>query len=253
MPGISAGMTWWRTWTSFLCIDTLQKVRSAAIGRDGAYAADYKAMTPLKTFADAHGLCVLLLHHLRKMGDDGDPFNRIRGTNGIMGALDTSIVLDRVVRSDENATLSIIGRDIESQDKIVKFNKETCRWEMQGDADWLEKQSAKLAYQDNAVVKTIKKLLEQSPDDQWSGSMSELMNAGRYIAKATLAPTTRKLISKVKALEGPLFTYDGITHSRAKNGGGGGKHVFSLDINQPLMNNAKYNDNQRLQRYQRYA
>lgn len=213
--------------TKLIVIDTLQKVRSAAIGRDGAYAADYKAMTPLKTFADAHGLCVLLVHHLRKMGDDGDPFNRISGTNGIMGSLDTSIVLDREMRADENTTLSIVGRDIESQDKIVKFNKETCRWEMQGDADWLAEQRAELEYQDSPIVQTIKKLLDQSPDGQWSGSMSELMNAGRYIARANLAPNSRKLTSEVAMLEPLLLDYDGITHSRTKNGSGGSKHCFS--------------------------
>lgn len=213
--------------TKLIVIDTLQKVRPASTGRVGAYEADYRAMTPLKTFADAHGLCVLLVHHLRKMGDDGDPFNRISGTNGIVGALDTSMVLDRAVRADENATLSIIGRDIESQGKVVKFNKETCRWEMQGDADWLAEQWARLEYQDNPIVKTIKKLLDQSPDGQWDGSMSELLNAGRYIARANLAPNSRKLTIEVTKLEPLLLDYDGITHSRTKNGSGGSKHCFS--------------------------
>ena len=217
-----------RPQTKLIVIDTLQKVRPPAIGREGAYAADYKAMTPLKAFADKHTLCILLVHHLRKMGDDGDPFNRISGTNGIMGALDTSIVLDREERAAEDTTFSATGRDIESQDKIIRFDKEMCRWKMQGDADWLSEQRARLEYQDNPIVKTIKKLLDQSPDGQWSGNMSDLMNAGRYIARANLAPTNRKLTSEVHKLEPLLLDYDGITHSRTKKGSSGGsKHYFS--------------------------
>lgn len=227
-----------RPQTKLIVIDTLQKVRPPAIGREGAYAADYKAMTPLKAFADKHTLCILLVHHLRKMGDDGDPFNRISGTNGIMGALDTSIVLDREERAAEDTTFSATGRDIESQDKIIRFDKETCRWKMQGDADLLAEQRARQEYQNNPIVKTIKKLLDDSPDGQWSGSMSDLMSAGRYIARANLAPTTQKLTREVKKLDPLLLDYDGIIHSRASHGTGGGKHFFSsCNSNVPIVPN----------------
>ena len=211
--------------TVFVAVDTFQIVRNNSI--DTSYANDYEEIRILKQLADELGICLLLVHHLRKMGDDSDPFNRISGTNGIMGALDTSIVLDREERAAEDTTFFATGRDIESQDKIIRFDKETCRWKMQGDADWLEEQRARQEYQNNPIVKTIKKLLDDSPDGQWSGNMSDLMSAGRYIARTNLAPTNRKLTSEVNKLEPLLLDYDGITHSRANNGDGGGKHHFS--------------------------
>lgn len=211
--------------TGLIVIDTLQKVRGGTQGREGAYANDYREVGTLKSFADQYGIALLLVHHLRKMRDDGDPFNMISGTNGIMGAADTTMVLTKEKRGDENATLSIVGRDVESSDAVVRFNKETCHWENLGDADWLAEQRAKLEYRDSPIVKTIKKLLEQSPEG-WDGTAQQILDAGRFIAKTYLAPTARDLSSKIKSLDKPLFDYDGIIHERKSNGSGGGRHRF---------------------------
>lgn len=211
--------------TGLIVIDTLQKVRGATQGREGAYANDYREVGALKTFADQHGIALLLVHHLRKMRDDGDPFNMISGTNGIMGAADTTMVLTKEKRDDDNATLSIVGRDVESSDTVLRFNKETCLWENLGDADWVEEQRAKQEYQDSPIVKTIKKLVEQSPEG-WQGTMRQLMDAGRFIARTYLAPSPRDLSSKLKALDKPLFDYDNIIHDRATHGNAGYKHRF---------------------------
>ena len=51
--------------TKLIIIDTLQKVREVG-GDNYSYANDYQIMTRLKSFADAHGLCLLLVHHTRK-------------------------------------------------------------------------------------------------------------------------------------------------------------------------------------------
>lgn len=87
--------------TGLIIIDTLQRVRGAVHGKEGAYAADYREVGGLKAFADKYGIAVLLVHHLRKMADDSDPFNRISGTNGLMGASDTALVLTKEKRGDE--------------------------------------------------------------------------------------------------------------------------------------------------------
>ena len=42
---------------------------------------------------DELDICLLLVHHLRKQGDS-DPFNKLTGTTGIVGAVDTAVVLD---------------------------------------------------------------------------------------------------------------------------------------------------------------
>lgn len=190
--------------TGLIVIDTLQKVRGCAQGREGAYATDYREAGALKAFADKHNVSLLAVHHLRKMMDDADPFNRISGTNGIAGAADTMMVLSKEKRGDDNATLSIVGRDVEPTDMVLMFNKATCYWENLGDADWYAERQARLAYEGSPIVKTIKKLLEQSPDG-WKGTAQQLLDAGTYIARVPLADSTRSLTAKVKELDRLLF------------------------------------------------
>ena len=51
--------------TGLVVIDTLQKVRSC--DQSGSmYASDYKDVSALKSLADKYGICILLIHHLRK-------------------------------------------------------------------------------------------------------------------------------------------------------------------------------------------
>lgn len=212
--------------TGLIVIDTLQRVRGAAHGKEGAYAADYREVGALKAFADSHNVALLLVHHLRKMKDDGDPFNMISGTNGIMGAADATLVLTKEKRGDSNATLSVVGRDIESSDTVLRFNKDTCYWENLGDADWFAEQQARREYQESPIIRTIKKLLEQSPEG-WIGTAQQLLEAGRFISHTSLAPSPRDLSGKLKGLSKSLLDYDGIVYERKSNGSGGGKHSFS--------------------------
>ena len=129
-----------------IVIDTLQKIRGEERTSSSVYAADYAVMGQLKEFADRHGICLLLVHHLRKMSDDADPFNRIAGSNGIFGAADAAMVLARSKRSDPRTTLSLTGRDVEEQELILTFDKARCRWQVLGDADEVEAQDERAAY-----------------------------------------------------------------------------------------------------------
>ena len=72
--------------TKLIIIDTLQKVREVG-GDNYCYANDYQIMARLKSFADAHCLCMLLVHHTRKQNAD-DKFDMISGTSGLLGAAD---------------------------------------------------------------------------------------------------------------------------------------------------------------------
>ena len=196
--------------TRLIIIDTLQKIRGAG-GRENAYNADYREMGLLKAFADRHKICILLVHHLRKMADDSDPFNRISGTAAIFGAADVAMVLSREKREDTQTKLSYQGRDIEGGDQILEFDKEAFRWKVLGDESWLAEERARTAYQNNPIVQTIKKLLEQHPEG-WSGTSSELLDAGKVLISVYLANSPRDLTNKLGPLDKPLFDYDKIVH-----------------------------------------
>ena len=212
---------------TLIVVDTLQKVRGATGGKESAYSADYREVGQLKTFADAHGICLLLVHHLRKMKDDDDPFNRISGTSGIFGAADTAMVMTRAKRTDENTTFSVTGRDVDSSDTVLRFDKRTCRWQCLGDADFLARERARLEYEQSPIVDTLRRLLKQG-GGEWSGTMKDLMEAGRILAHTYLAESPEALTRRVRALEPMLFQQDSISHSVARNGSGGRKHTFHL-------------------------
>ena len=58
----------------------------------------------------------------------------LSGTTGISGAVDSSFVLKRSKRNQTNATLSCTGRDIESRELELNFNKDSCTWELIADS-----------------------------------------------------------------------------------------------------------------------
>ena len=116
--------------TVLVIIDTLQMIRGA--GYDNTYANDYRDLSVLKHIADAHGIAILLIHHLRKETAD-DVFNRISGTTAISGAVDSSFTLVEDRRGSGKAKLSCIGRDIEYRELSLERNVENV-WEMVADS-----------------------------------------------------------------------------------------------------------------------
>ena len=116
--------------TVLVIIDTLQMIRGA--GYDNTYANDYRDLSMLKHIADAHGIAILLIHHLRKEFAD-DVFSRISGTTAISGAVDSSFTLVEDRRGSGRATLSCIGRDIEYRELTLERNAENV-WELMSDS-----------------------------------------------------------------------------------------------------------------------
>ena len=116
--------------TRLIVIDTLQMIRGA--GYDNTYANDYRDLSALKRITDAHGIAILLIHHLRKELAD-DVFSRISGTTAISGAVDSSFTLIEDKRGSGKATLSCIGRDIEYRELTLERNVENV-WELVSDS-----------------------------------------------------------------------------------------------------------------------
>ena len=97
--------------TSLIIIDTLQKVREVG-GNNYSYANDYQIITRLKSFSDAYGICLMVVHHTRKQKAD-DAFDMISGTNGLMGAADGAFLLQKEKRTSNAATLEKLCWDLD--------------------------------------------------------------------------------------------------------------------------------------------
>ena len=116
--------------TVLVIIDTLQMIRGTTY--DNTYANDYRDLSVLKRLADANGIAILLIHHLRKEKAD-DVFNRISGTTAISGAVDSSFTLVEKQRGSSRAKLSCIGRDIEYRELELRRNTDNV-WEVTADS-----------------------------------------------------------------------------------------------------------------------
>jgi len=111
-----------------IVIDVFARVRPASRNGENPYDSDYRALGPVQQWATRTGTAVLLLHHTRKAGAD-DPLEMISGTNGLAGAADTVLVLNR----DANgATLYVRGRDIGEKETALEFDQG--QWLAAGDA-----------------------------------------------------------------------------------------------------------------------
>ena len=139
--------------TVLVVVDTFAVVR--ALGGDQTYGSDYQEVRQLKTLADELKITLLMVHHVRKLGDS-DPLNRLSGTTGIVGAADTVLILERSRRSADCATFYATGRDTEYREMELRFHRETCSWELLSDT--LEQPEKRLPQEMQSLVGFMKKV-----------------------------------------------------------------------------------------------
>ncbi|MBQ3112791.1 MAG: AAA family ATPase [Phascolarctobacterium sp.] len=146
-----------------IIIDTLQKVRPLSEGIAG-YASDYSALSSFKYLTDKYGICILLVHHTRKL-DSSDAFDMISGTNGLLGAADGAIVINKNKRIENKATINIVGRDQPDMQIAVEFNRSSLIWELS------QEPLSKTCEKNDPLIVAINSFLKES----WSGTATELL------------------------------------------------------------------------------
>ncbi len=208
-----------------IIVDTLQFIRGKAGKNEGVYATDCREMKLLKNFADNHGVGFLLVHHVRKMSDV-DSFNRISGSNGLMGTCDNTYIMTKDKRSDELTTFEMTGRDVYMTEKKIK-QLDNCSWQVVANAEEMAEMQEKRLYENNDIVRVVKQLLKEKPDG-WSGTMDTFLCEGSHFLGYALAFNASKLAREINKLDTALAV-DGIMH-KAPNGGGrnGRVHSFSF-------------------------
>ena len=151
--------------TNLIIIDTLQKVREVG-GDSYSYANDYQIIARLKSFADANGICLLLVHHTRKQNAD-DKFDMISGTNGLLGAADGAFLLTKEKRTSNTAVLEVSGRDQQDMKLHLVRNEQTLAWDLERTETELWK-----APPEPVLEEIAKRITADTP--KWVGSPTEL-------------------------------------------------------------------------------
>lgn len=165
-----------------IIIDTLQKVRETG-GDKFSYASDYDIVTKLKQFSDVYGICLLVVHHTRKL-ESADSFDMISGTNGLLGAADGAFVMQKEKRTENKAILEVAGRDQQDQRLLLNFNRQVCLWELTKAETELWKEPI------DPVLEVLVNFMENQ--QEWSGTATDLLE---QLPKLTMQPNvlTRKL------------------------------------------------------------
>ena len=188
-----------------IIIDTLQKVREVG-GEKFSYASDYEIVTKLKAFSDAYGICLLVVHHTRKM-ESSDSFDMISGTNGLLGAADGAFVMQKDKRTDNRAELEIAGRDQQDQKLWLNFNREICIWELVRTETELWKEP------DDPILEAITGLItEEQPE--WRGTATELIQQLQLEIQPNVL--TRKLNISIER----LYVEHGIRYENSRGHSG---------------------------------
>lgn len=205
--------------TNLVIIDTLQKVRETE-GDTYSYARDYDIIAGLKAFADKTGICLLLVHHTRKQKSD-DSFDRISGTNGLLGAADGAFIMYKSKRTDGDATIEVSGRDQPDKHFLLSRNKETLCWDFKGERS--------LDYTEplEPVLEAVGRFIN-AENPTWKGTATEL------IEKLSLNIKPNALSLKLNVNAGKLYNLYFVQYSNSRSHKGR-KITLRYDVNHTIM------------------
>jgi len=144
------------------------------------YTDDYQIVGGLKQFADSQGLCLLVVHHTRKI-PAGDKFEMISSTTGLLGCADGSFILQKEKRTGSAATLDVTGRDQPDQRIHLVRDEIRLAWDFN---------HAEYEFWKEPPDPLLEKLSERVTSEQpvWSGTAIELADAlGTKITAIALA------------------------------------------------------------------
>ena len=129
-----------------------------------SYSSDYEIVTKLKSFSDKYGVCLLVVHHTRKLESE-DSFDMISGTNGLLGAADGAFIMHKKKRTDNTAVMDIVGRDQPDQELTIEFDREQCIWKFQKAETELLKQLPDMQLSANVLSRRLNVVNSQLLND----------------------------------------------------------------------------------------
>lgn len=174
-------------------IDTLQKFRKPSRGNSNLYAEDYECVTQIKDIADRLGVCILLIHHLRK-SDADDIFDTLSGSLGLTGGTDGNLVMES---SRGNTTLHITGRDVEGIEMAIELDPQLLAWKLLG-----ERSEVKTTNDQQRVYDTLK----ESAESLTPKELSEITGLKDFYVKKILGKFVED--GSIKRIGHGLYTHN---------------------------------------------
>lgn len=196
-------------------IDVFQLIKPAKKRGMDSYEADYAALGALNYIAKKRDICIMLIHHTKKGKDPSDIFNNMSGSTAMAGAMDTIFIISRENRTDDDAILTVSGRDVRPEELAIRWDAKRFRWSCLGTQEDVAWNKLKKEYDDSNIVKTIKHLLEEN-SGKWAGSASDIDIAARY-TKHHINESPEKIAKNIDRFE-ELFMLDNIQFKKDRTG-----------------------------------
>lgn len=205
-------------------VDVFQLIKPAKKRGMDSYEADYTALGALNYIAKKRDICIILIHHTKKGRDPSDIFNNMSGSTAMAGAMDTIFIISRENRTDNDAILTVSGRDIEPQELAIRWNPKRFYWDFLGTQEDVAWNKLKNDYDNSDTVTTIKHLLDEN-SGSWKGTAEDIIQYSKFTS-FHINETAEQVGRDINRFE-ELFMLDGIKHTddrktRKRN------HCFSL-------------------------
>lgn len=153
-----------------IIIDTLGRVKPGGKRNENAYESDTRQYGELQQWAGKHKIAVIVVHHLRKTKDNDDWFDKINGSNGLVGAADAVLGLGGK-RGEQVSKLMVSGRDIDG-DYNMAIRFDGGRWVLESsDSESYEEERE---YTEDPLIKGIFMLMYDRYE--WQGSATQLLD-----------------------------------------------------------------------------
>jgi DNA-binding transcriptional ArsR family regulator len=141
------------------------------------------ALSPLQETAITAGFALVVIdHHKKPNGDNGDPIDDVMGATSKAGVLDTVIGIYKD-REKKTMRMKATGRDIETADITISFDPVTGCWQSEGNtAEYVKEQSKReiLSALRTHSILNLKQLSEHTGQAKphLSQRLAELVNQG---------------------------------------------------------------------------
>lgn len=198
---------------SLIIIDTLARVKPSGKRNENAYESDSRQYGHLQSWAAQHRIAVIVVHHLRKTKDSDDWFDKINGSNGLVGVADAVLGLGGK-RGEQVSKLMVSGRDIDG-DYNMAIRFDGGRWLLESSDS--EAYEAEHEYMDNPLIRGI--FMFMYDRYEWQGTATQLLDdIVEYTQEPLDVGGSRGVGRVMRKYSGMLFERDGILFSYKHNG-----------------------------------
>lgn len=227
--------------TKLVVIDTLNFIQYHPAKNESAYNCDYRTGRDLKAYAEKKGIAIVVVTHTTKMLHLEDEMMNVSGTNGVTGAADAVIVLNKEKRTDHNAKMFITGRKVRQTMHNINFNNQTCIWEYAGEVDEAdlnekEREERNRKYYQSRIRDAVVNIANNNKDG-WKGKANELAEeASKY--GIGLRESPKEIGGFLTHMLGMFLDCDDVMVEKIKNGTGSGIYkIYKYECNNTIFEN----------------